>query len=159
MKKLWVLIALVATFMIQLSVVRADGNVSLDNEVYHNMETEVVSCGNNMVKDVPITIPRIVNIVYLIIQISVPIILVVMGTLTLMKSITSSKEDEIKKAQLAFVKKLITGAIVFFAFVIMKVVVSVAADTNKSANIIDCANCFLNGTKNCNSKSGTKDSK
>ena len=151
MKKIFVLFVLFCVFMIQLSVVRADDNISLEGEKYHNMNTESISCGNNMIKNVPKSVPRIVNIVYLIIQIIVPVILVVTGTLTLMKSVTSSKEDEIKKAQLAFVKKLISGAIIFFAFVIMKVVISIAADSNKTANIIDCANCFLNGTKNCSS--------
>ena len=155
MKKIFVIFVIFvifSMFMIQLTVVNAEDNINLEGEVYHNMETEVVSCGNNMIEGMPISVPRVVNVVYLIIQISVPVILVVIGLITLMKSITSSKEDDIKKAQLAFIKKLITGAIVFFVFVIMKIVVSVAADANKSADIIDCANCFLNGTKNCNTK-------
>lgn len=157
MKKVFMIFVIFSIFMIQLTVVNAEDNINLEGEVYNNIETETVSCGNNMVEKMPVSIPRIVNVVYLIIQISVPVILVVIGMITLMKSITSSKEDEIKKAQLAFVKKLITGAIVFFVFVIMKVIVSVAADANKSPDIIDCANCFLNGTKNCNV--GASDSK
>lgn len=152
MKKIFLIFVIFSIFMVQLTVVRADDNINLEGEVYHNIETDVVSCGNNMIEGMPASVPKVVNIVYLIIQISVPVILVVMGMITLMKSITSSKEDEIKKAQLAFVKKLITGAIVFFVFVIMKIIVSVAADANKSPDIIDCANCFLNGTKNCNAK-------
>ena len=152
MKKIFLIFVIFSIFMVQLTVVRADDNINLEKEVYNNIETDVISCGNNMIEGMPVSVPRVINIVYLVIQISVPVILVVMGMITLMKSITSSKEDEIKKAQLAFVKKLITGAIVFFVFVIMKVIVSVAADTNKSPDIIDCANCFLNGTKNCNTK-------
>ena len=72
-----------------------------------------------------------------------------MGMITLIKAIISSKEDEIKKAQMSFVKKLIVGALVFFVFVIVKLLVSVAGDAGKTPDIIDCANCFLNGTDNC----------
>ena len=34
-------------------------------------------------------------------------------------------------------------------FVIVKLLVSVAGDADKTPDIIDCANCFLNGTDNC----------
>lgn len=124
-------------------------NVDLDEITYNNMETEYASCGNNMVSDVPISVPRVVNIAYTALQIVVPVILVVMGMITLIKAIISSKEDEIKKAQMSFVRKLIVGALIFFVFVIVKLLVSVVADSGKTSNIMDCANCFLNGTDNC----------
>ena len=56
----------------------------------------------------------------MVIQIVVPVVLVVMGMITLVKAVTSSKEDEIKKAQMSFVKKLIAAALVLFIFVIVK---------------------------------------
>lgn len=126
-----------------------DGNVNLDKTTYNNMNTEYASCGDGMISDVPISVPKVVNIAYTALQIAVPVILVVMGMITLIKAIISSKEDEIKKAQMSFVKKLIVGALVFFVFVIVKLLVSVAGDADKTPDIIDCANCFLNGTDNC----------
>lgn len=151
MKKLSILFAIICVFVLQLDVVKAvdEGNVDLDGSTYNNMETEYASCGDGMISDVPILVPKVVNIAYTILQISVPIILVVMGMITLIKAIISSKEDEIKKAQMSFVKKLIVGALVFFVFVIVKLLVSVAGDAGKTSKLIDCANCLLNGTDNC----------
>ncbi len=149
MKKRVILFAILGFFMLQLTCIKAATNVDLDKKIYNNLDTTTVSCGNGMVKGLSISIPRVVNIAYTSLQIVVPVILVIMGMITLIKAITSSKEDEIKKAQISFFKKLIAGALVFFVFVIVKLLISVSADASKTANIMDCANCFLNGTKNC----------
>ena len=49
---------------------------------------------------------------------------------------------------MTLVKILIAGALVFFVFVIVKMLVSFVADDD---GIMNCANCFLNGA---NSKTG-----
>ncbi len=152
MKKIYILFAIVSLFMIQLTCINSvyaadDGNVDIDQD-YSNLNTGKVSCGDGMVKNIPTSITKTVNVAYKIIQVVVPIILVVMGMITLVKSITAGKEDEIKKAQMAFVKKLIAGALVFFVFVIVKLIVSVVADGSDKANIMKCADCFLNN-KSC----------
>ena len=61
----------------------------------------------------------------------------------LMKAVIAQKEDEIKKAQMTFVKRLIAGALVFFVIVIVKMLISFVADDSK--NIMNCVNCFING--------------
>ncbi len=99
-----------------------------------------VSCGN--VTDIPKIIPKLTSLAIAIVQIAVPIILVIMGSLDLFKGITAGKEDEIKKGQQLFVKRLIVGAIIFFVVVIVKFLVSVVADTNVN-NIVDCIDCFI----------------
>lgn len=104
-----------------------------------------VSCGN--ITDIPAKIPELTNFAMTLIQIAVPVILVVMGSLDLFKGITAQKEDEIKKGQQIFIKRLITGAIIFFVVVIAKFFISIVADSS-SANIIECMDCFL--SKNCN---------
>ena len=96
---------------------------------------------------IDVRIANTVSTVILAIQIAVPIVLVIMGMLDLFKGITAQKEDEIKKAQQIFIKRLITAAIIFFVVAIVKVIVSFAAGDNQGRNIIDCANCFLNGAK------------
>ena len=53
------------------------------------------------------------------------------------KAITAGKEDEIKKAQSVIVKRLIVGVIVFFIFVIVKLVVRIA-DENIFCGYIIC---------------------
>lgn len=149
MKKIYVLFAIISLFVVQFgvrSVVYAadEENVDYTDESYSNLNTEKVSCGGGMVEHIPKSVVNTTNITYNIIQVVVPIILVIMGMITLIKSITAGKDDEIKKAQMAFVKKLIVGALVFFVFVIVKLLISVVADASDKGNIMKCANCFLN---------------
>lgn len=94
-------------------------------------------------------IPNTVHTVILVIQIAVPVLLVIFGMMDLFKGITAQKEDEIKKGQQLFIKRLISAALIFFVIVIVKLLVSFAAGGD-SKTIMDCANCFINGTgKDC----------
>ena len=149
MKKIFLIFAILSIFVLQLGSVKAEDNVNLES-TYNNMNTEVVSCGSGMISDVPSSIPKAVNIIYTVLQIAVPIILVIFGMIDLVKAVIAGKEDEIKKAQMTFIKRLIAGALVFFVFVIVKVLVSFSADdSNTATKIMDCADCFLNGTSSC----------
>ena len=103
-----------------------------------------VKCGN--ITDIPAKIPELTSFVITLIQIAVPIVLIIMGMLDLLKGITSQKEDEIKKGQQIFVKRLITGVLIFFIIVIVKFVISLVADSNTS-NIVECIDCFMDN--NC----------
>ena len=109
--------------------------------VYSNYTSDKTSCGDGLITNIPSGIPKVVSIVYTIIQVAVPILLVILGSMDLMKSLTSSKEDEIKKGQQMFVKRLISAAIVFFVFVLVKFVISLSADNG--AGIMECAECFI----------------
>ena len=111
-------------------------------ETYNNYDGTVVSCGGGFMDNIPHSIPKIVSIIYLFIQIAVPVVLVIFGTLDLFKGITAQKEEEIKKGQQIFIKRLISGALVFFVFAIVKVVISFAADST-SNKIISCTECFI----------------
>ena len=90
-------------------------------------------------------IANIVHTIILIIQIAVPVVLVIFGMLDLFKGLTAQKEEEIKKGQQMFIKRLIAAALVFFVIAIVKLLISFVAD-NESGGILSCANCFLNGT-------------
>jgi len=103
-----------------------------------------VSCGN--VTDIPRKIPELTSLAITMIQIAVPVILVVMGSLDLFKGVTAGKEDEIKKGQQLFIKRLIVAGIIFFVVVIAKFVISIVAEAS-SANIIECIDCFT--SNNC----------
>lgn len=100
-----------------------------------------ISSGILLDAKIPQTVSTIINII----KIAVPILLVIFGMLDLFKGITSQKEDEIKKGQQLFIKRLISGALVFFVFLIVQLIVSfVAGDANENTNIMDCVNCFIN---------------
>lgn len=106
-------------------------------------ESEKVSCGN--ITGIPKKIPELTSYFVTIIQVAVPVILIVMGSIDLFKGITSQKEDEIKKGQQTFVKRLIVAALVFFVVVVVKFIVSLVADSTSSDNISNCIDCFLDG--------------
>lgn len=110
--------------------------------------TNVKGCANALGSNVKIDtkFTTITSTVILIIQIAVPVILVIFGMMDLMKGIMAQKEDEIKKGQQTFVKRLLAAAIVFFVVAIVKLVFTFVAD-DKGGNMLDCANCFINGTK------------
>ena len=110
---------------------------------YNNYSPGTASCGDNLLTGIPNMIPKVVSIVYTIIQVAVPVILVVMGSLDLFKGITAGKEDEMKKGQQMFIKRLIAAALIFFVFVIVKVVISFVAEGDSTA-IMECAECFIN---------------
>ena len=105
--------------------------------------TPKVSCGN--VTDIPKKIPELTSMVVTMIQIAVPVTLVIVGSMDLFKGITAQKEDEIKKGQQIFIKRLVVGSLIFFAVVISKLLISVVADTS-SVNIIECIDCFLSNS-------------
>lgn len=105
-----------------------------------------VSCGN--VTDIPRKIPELTNYFVTIVQIVVPVILVIMGSIDLIKGLTSQKEDEIKKGQQTFIKRLIIGAIIFFVIVITKFLVSLIAE-GSSNNIASCIDCFFSNVNSC----------
>ena len=89
-------------------------------------------------------IANLVRTVILVIQIAVPVVLVIFGMLDLFKGITAQKEDEIKKGQQTFIKRLFAAVLVFFVIAIVKLLIGfVSNDTN--INIFDCADCFING--------------
>ena len=106
-----------------------------------------VSCGN--ITGIPEKIPELTSFAITVIQIAIPIVLVVMGSLDLFKGLSAQKEDEIKKGQQMFIKRLIYAAIIFFVVVIAKLLISVVADSTTSNNIAECIDCFLSGTENC----------
>lgn len=114
---------------------------------YSILAIEKVSCGN--VTAIPKKIPELTSDIITILQIAVPIILIVMGSIDFFKSVVAGKEDEMKKNQKMFVKRLITSALIFFIVVIVKFMISVIADTTSAENIVECIDCFISGPSKC----------
>ncbi len=80
----------------------------------------------NDAEDIIVLVGKIVSIF----QIAIPIILVVLGLVSLGKAVVASKDDEVKKATTGLVKKIVLAAAIFFIVTIVKMVVSlVGGDT------------------------------
>ena len=106
--------------------------------MYILAEITALQCGN---VDIPITIVKLVHTIYTIIKVAVPLLLILMGMLDLGKAVISQKEDDIKKQQGLFVKRLIAAALVFFVFAIVQLLVNVVGEKG----IMNCADCMVNG--------------
>ena len=89
-------------------------------------------------------IPKTVSTIITLIKIAAPVILVIFGMLDLFKGIMQQKEDEIKKGQQIFIKRLISGALIFFVFSIVQFIVGFVADSSNRNGIMDCVQCFIN---------------
>ena len=88
--------------------------------------------------------PQVISIVVTVIKIGVPILLIILGMIDLGKSVMAQKEDEIKKSQSLFIKRLIAAILVFLVVFIVQIVVRfIAPDEND--NFRNCMNCFING--------------
>ncbi len=104
--------------------------------------SELYRCGN-LGFEFSGTFPYLVSTAILIIKIVVPILLIIFGMLDLGKAVVASKEDEIKKGQQTFIKRVISAVIVFFVIQIVQLLVSFIS--NRDQNISRCFNCFVNG--------------
>lgn len=110
-----------------------------------------VSCGN-MIPRMAEIIPKLTSTIVDLLKIGVPVLLIILGMLDLGKATIAQKEDEIKKSQQLFIKRLISSALVFLVFIIVEVVFNFIAgstDETKSKNIWNCVSCFINGPEDC----------
>ena len=122
-------------------------------EVYYNYESATVSCGNQLVEKIPSALPKVISIFYNVLQVAVPILLVIMGSIDLTKGITAGKEDEMKKGQQLFIKRLIAGVLVFLVFIVVKLLISLVGNDEKTDNkvvrMMQCTECFIKNNDSC----------
>ena len=89
------------------------------------------------------TFPYIISAIVLLIKIAVPVLLIIFGMLDLGKAVVAAKEDEIKKGQQTFVKRLVTAIIIFFVVQLVQIVIRFVSSND--TDIVGCFNCFING--------------
>lgn len=109
-----------------------------------------VGCEGFLNMSIPGEIPFLLSTLFRLIQIAVPVVLIFMGTLDLFKAITQGKEDDIKKGQAIFMKRLIAAILVFLVVSIVQVVFSLLGNANASnRGIMGCANCLITNSSSC----------
>lgn len=101
-----------------------------------------VQCGE---LEVPYLIPQIVRTIIVMLQIAAPVIIVILGSIDLFKAVIAQKEDDIKKGQKTFFRRLLVGALVFLVFVIVELVIGLVAPQKDNYNMWNCVDCFVNG--------------
>lgn len=91
---------------------------------------------------IPSNLAYIIYLIVRLIQVVVPILLIVWGMLDLGKAVMAQKEDEIKKGQQTFVKRLIAAAIVFFVVSIVKLLVGLVGG-DSDGTMMSCVQAIL----------------
>ena len=107
-----------------------------------------IVCGDTYA---PMIAAQITRTVYMILQIATPLIIILLGMIDLGKAVMAHKEDDIKKSQQTFVKRLLVGASVFLVFVLAKFVIGLVAPANDNTDMWNCVDCFVSGD-NCTTK-------
>ena len=94
-------------------------------------------CGDNSAM---VGVWQTVSAILTLIQIVVPILLIVMGSIDMVKAVMAGKDDEIKKAQGTLIKRVIAAAIVFFIPLIVTLVMGLIpiGDSDGGVYFKDC---------------------
>lgn len=112
---------------------------------------QYVRCGDAF--DIPHEVPQIFSLLVNLLKIATPIILIIVSIISLLKALSASSEDEIKKAQKSLIRKLIAAVMVFFIISIVQFVTMKVADNEEKSkingdvetkNLSQCLTCFLN---------------
>lgn len=77
-----------------------------------------------------------------------PVILIIMGSIDFAKAVMSQDNNQIKKAQSSFIKRIIAGVAVFFVIVIIQWVAKIINNADSStgaSNASACLDALLNG--------------
>lgn len=80
-----------------------------------------------------------------LVKIIVPVILVVLGIFDMFKAATTQKEDEMKKAQGIFIKRLLSALLVFFVIAIVQFLFNTLSNLGFEGEFTECLNTFVNG--------------
>lgn len=72
---------------------------------------------------------KLLKILYGLLQFLIPIGLILFGAIDLGKAVMAGKEDEMKKAQSSFIKRVINAVVFFLLFTIVSLVMNVVADS------------------------------
>ena len=82
-----------------------------------------------------------------IVQIGLPIVLIIFGTIDLGKAVIASDEKEVKAAQGRLIKRFIYAALIFFVVTLVTVLMNVVANganANDEANTTNWYTCWKN---------------
>jgi len=107
------------------------------------LDTELMSAaGICQLIDAELT--NFIHNIIVVIKIGVPLLLVIFGMLDFVKGVIGGNDDEIKKGQKSFIKRLIAGIVVFFIVAIAQFAISLTEGSD--SEIWKCASAIMNGT-------------
>lgn len=112
----------------------------------HKGETGNTQNSETSVYEIPSSVPILISYSILILKTATPVILIIMGIVQLIKSLSKQNEDEFKKARSSLIKKIIAAVLIFFTTTIVQFVITIAADNSDTNNLTACLDCFVNNS-------------
>lgn len=112
-----------------------------------NLAGNYVNCGGVAF---PTGVVDVVHMLILLLQIVVPIIVIILGSIDFAKATSGKNQDDILKKQKLFIKRLIAAGATFLIVSFVTLVVNMASD---STQLSSCAKCLTSGTAGCGSAS------
>ena len=93
---------------------------------------------------------KFVGNIMLVFKIVIPLLLIILGMVDLGKAVVGSKEDDIKKATTALMKRAIAGVVIFFIPTLIAVIFRIVPGANAEDWKI-CGDCISspNNTEKC----------
>ena len=124
-------------------------NIGFDNTImfaddYEFNEEDWNLCTNPNARKVFKFIGNILKVAF----IAIPILLIVMGSIDFMKAVVAGKEDDIKKCQSTFIKRILAAVIVFLVPLITSIVMGILTDKTEITEST-CLTCLLDPSS-CN---------
>lgn len=114
-----------------------------------NLVNTMAYCTDIINGGIPDGIGGLVHLIFLIIQVVVPILLIIWGMLDFAKSVIGGDEDKVKAGQKIFIKRLIAAIIVFLVVTIVELLISavgsIGATDDESQNAWECAHSLITG--------------
>lgn len=106
--------------------------------------TDITADPGSNCKGFDFVIRIIKNGLFPILQIGIPIILIVLGTLDLGKAVISSDDKAVKEAQSKLIKRCIYAILVFFIVTLLNLLFSMVGQITGSEALTNWSNCWNN---------------
>lgn len=107
--------------------------------------TRYISCG--VQTGIPYDLPGVTRSIITIIQIAVPILLIIMGSVDLLKVVFSSENDELGKSVRKLIFRFIGAVAIFFVILIVKLVLQQTSYYTNTT--LECITCFTSDKGYC----------
>lgn len=107
---------------------------------------QVISCGN--IDELPAGLPGFIRGIYNIVKIIIPVAIIILGMLDFAKAVTASETKDMKEYQSKFIRRLISGLLVFFVLAGVQWAFGLVNKAG-SESVLGCVECFFVSEDSC----------
>lgn len=114
--------------------------------IYDSTEKKCVSCGDGILKDIPMQLPMLVRNLVFALQLLIPVVLIAFGVYDFVRAVVANDEKAMKESQGRFVRRIIAGVAIFFVVAIVRFVFGMIPG---DVNTLGCVPCFISDESSC----------